>query len=307
MNLAAIDIGSNGARLLICRVLQKKQKPSLKDTEFVRFPLRLGKDVFEKQLISPKKIEEFIDLMQAYKLLMKLHKVDDSMALATSALREARNGQEVLRKIKRLVGIEISIISGEEEAEFTHYIINQYIKPEYNYLHIDVGGGSTELNCYINENKTISNSFDVGAIRSLQQKSTQLALSEMENFIIKNITPFTHNHGLCIGTGGNINKIFKILNKKPEKPILLEEIRSARNYVAAYSMEDRIHKLGLNPDRAETIIPAADIYLRAMEIAKIQYMIVPQVGLRDGMMQRLVERNLFKLPFHVESSPMRDR
>ncbi|TAF64175.1 MAG: phosphatase [Cytophagales bacterium] len=302
MNLAAIDIGSNGARLLINRVLINENKEyEFKSVEYVRFPLRLGEDVFDTQYISPAKELQMQKLMQAFKLLMELHEVEDYLAFATSAIREAKNGAKIVEKIHQQVGIKIEIIDGVKEAEYTHYIIKSQLKEQENYLHIDVGGGSTELNLYANKEKIASKSFEVGSIRNTQDKNFQKTLDQLRKWIVKNILLHDAQPITAIGTGGNINKIFSMVAKKDAKQIHINDIESAKQHIAKYTYEERINLLKLNPDRADTILPAAEIYLTAMKVAGALQMLVPNVGLKDGMMEILWQKNAEKF-FSTQSS-----
>ncbi len=291
INLAAIDIGSNGARLLINRVLTNNNEVSFKNIEYVRFPLRLGEEVFEKQYISDSKQAQILKLMQVFKLLMDLHEVDDYMIIATSALREAKNGQEVVNHVKRAIGLDIQVIEGKMEAEFMHYVIANLIKDKENYLHVDVGGGSTELNFYKDKNKTASQSFEVGSIRNVKTEHFKKTLEVMKKWLNDHVLKNKISSITAIGTGGSINKIYTLAAKKISKPIGIQEIKDIKNYIAKFSYEDRINKLKLNPDRADTVIPATDIYLTAMQSVGALDMIVPNVGLKDGIMQKLLLRN----------------
>jgi exopolyphosphatase/guanosine-5'-triphosphate,3'-diphosphate pyrophosphatase len=292
VNLAAIDIGSNGARLYISRVIEEEPQPTLKQVEYVRFPLRLGKSVFETGKIDKEKQQEMLKLMHAFKLLMDLHQVEDYLALATSAMREASNGLDIAKKIEDRFGLQIQIIDGKQEAEYTGQVIGSLLDADKNYIHIDVGGGSTELNYYIDRQKVATQSYEIGSIRNAQSTSFQEKLKALESWIREQLqvnpspTPL-----MAIGTGGNINKIASMLSKKGDI-LPIDEIRTIRNYVAAFDIPTRIHRLKLNPDRAETLPPAADIYISAMEAAQASQMLVPDVGLKNGIMQALLQKNL---------------
>ena len=302
MKLAAIDIGSNGARLLISNVLKPskalnnlEQAPQalqvvFKDVEYVRFALRLGKDVFKKQRIGKKKQSQLLKLMQSYKLLMELHEVDDYMALATSAFREASNGKEIALWIKQETGINIEIIEGVREAEILNYVIIKQLDKNKNYLHIDVGGGSTEINLYRNKQKLISRSFPLGSIREVED--SMVAMQDMKTWIEKSRKRYfgEQEEIIALGTGGNINKLQNMLNKEDDTLLSQMDMVRALEYLNNFSYDDMINVLELNPDRADTIIPAIKLYIAAMQYAKTDHIIVPKLGLKDGMMEVMYAR-----------------
>jgi exopolyphosphatase/guanosine-5'-triphosphate,3'-diphosphate pyrophosphatase len=287
VKLAAIDIGSNGARMQISSVLNHEGLVRLKKVEYVRFPLRLGHDVFTEGRISPLSEDRMMKLMLSYQLLMELHEVEDFMACATSAMREASNGLEVRERIELRTGIHIQIIDGQREAELVNNVVVQSLG-DGQYLHIDVGGGSTELNIYDRQVKIASKSFKIGTVRLLEGKETKDAWQKMEQWIDRYLDP--HKPVEAVGTGGNINKLFDLSSKLSENSTHLDEMLRMRNYIAGFSLHERIHKLQLNPDRADVIIPASDIYISAMQRAGATIMHVPDVGLKDGILQLLNER-----------------
>lgn len=293
LTLAAIDIGSNAIRIQLSRVTLYEGKITFKKLEYVRFPLRLGQDVFTSGQISEFARKKFLKLMQAFKILIDLYEVDDYMACATSAMRDSSNGPAVIAEVKKTLGLSIEIIDGEREAE----IINKAIFPYMDfqtYLHIDVGGGSTELNLYVAHEKVAAKSFQVGSVRRLSTTENSPVWQEMENWIKKQVK-LNYGKVQAIGTGGNINKVLDMANKKPGKAISLQKIKEVQAYIAGFSMEERINKLQLNPDRADVIIPALDIYMMAMKMAKASSVIVPDSGMKDGMMQLLYEKHQDKL------------
>ncbi|MFC5409435.1 Ppx/GppA phosphatase family protein [Larkinella bovis] len=290
MKIAAIDIGSNAARLQISTVLHVDDVISFKRVEYVRFPLRLGHDVFNYGEITPESEVRTNKLMQVYKLLMELHEVEDYMACATSAMREAANGHKVATRIKELTGIEINIIDGQKEAQLINNVVVQALD-ERQFLHIDVGGGSTELNLYLNRKKVNSKSFKIGSVRLLEGKETKGAWNKMKEWVAENVLP--SQEIVAVGTGGNINKIFNLVSKISDTTTLAE-IERMRNYISGYSLDDRINKLRLNADRADVIIPAADIYIAVMKWAGADTIIVPDLGLKDGIIQLVHERWLKK-------------
>jgi exopolyphosphatase/guanosine-5'-triphosphate,3'-diphosphate pyrophosphatase len=292
LKFAAIDIGSNGARMQISSVLSDEGLVRLKKVEYVRFPLRLGHDVFTEGKISAFSEDRMMKLMLAYQLLMELHEIDDYMACSTSAMREASNGIEVREHIKRRTGIDIQIIDGQIEAELVNNVVVKSLA-EGQYLHIDVGGGSTELNLYQDRIKVNAKSFKLGSVRLLEGKESKNAWSKIQEWIADNVDYSKPIQ--AVGTGGNINKLFDLSSKLTESSTSLSEIQRMRNYIASFSLVDRINKLQLNPDRADVIIPAADIYTSAMKWAGAQIIHVPDVGLKDGMLQLLYDKSQEKL------------
>lgn len=288
MKLAVVDIGSNAIRFQITNVIEYQELVKFKKIEYVRFPLRLGKDVFENGKISPEKEEKFLKLMHAFKLLIELYEVDDYLICATSAMRESENGEEIATKVQDEYKLEINIIDGNQEAEIINLAIQSKLD-EKPYLHIDVGGGSTELNLYINKEKTNSQSFKLGSVRRLGHFDLPEIWEEMEDWIKKHISQKGKNI-TAIGTGGNINKIMELSQKKTGQPVPIGKIEEIQKYLHSYTLEERINFLQLNPDRADVIIPASEIYLAAMRAARAKTIVVPDVGMKDGMIQMLYEK-----------------
>lgn len=289
MRLAAIDIGSNAIRLQITHVTVFKEQIRYKRLEYVRFPLRLGHDVFSTGSLSPASQEKFIKLMHAFKLLLDLYEVDDSYACATSAMRNSDNGALLAAMVKDKIGLDIHIIDGEQEGEMINLSLESYI-PAGHCLHIDVGGGSTELNLFNQKQKVDACSFNIGSVRMLQGKDDPATWQEMKAWIEKRVRK-SQGHVIALGTGGNINKLYGLAKKKPGKLMSLAKIREMKALVEQYSLEERIHVLQLNPDRADVIVPAAEIYIKVMEWALTRSILVPDVGLKDGIMHFLYERN----------------
>ncbi|MBF9253768.1 phosphatase [Pontibacter sp. 172403-2] len=288
MKLAAIDIGSNAARCQISTALNQNGKVIFKRLEYIRYPMRLGDDVFSQGYISEKKVQKFIKLMHAFKLLLEVHEVDHYMICATSAMRSSRNAPEVLQQVQDTLGMEIQVIDGDTEADLVNRVIVSFLD-ERNYLHIDVGGGSTEFNIYVNREKVACQSFEQGSIRHMQGRDSKVLWDSMRRWTEENARKF--NLTRAIGTGGNINKIFEMAGKTTGKPIFRKQIEEVSARIAAMSMEQRLTELLLNPDRADVILPAAEIYLSAMKWARLESMLVPNVGLKDGMLHALYERN----------------
>jgi exopolyphosphatase/guanosine-5'-triphosphate,3'-diphosphate pyrophosphatase len=289
LKLAAIDIGSNAIRLQVSSVLENGPQILFKKLEYIRFPLRLGHDVFGSNRISPKSVATFKKLMKAYKLLLELYEVDDSMFCATSAMRESENGQQVVREVLQELGIEIHIIDGKREAELVNKAIYSYLTDK-TYLHIDVGGGSTELNVYTHGKKIKTRSFKIGSVRILEHKDSPAIWRELEKWV-KDQVKEEFGKVTAVGTGGNISKLFDLSELSPGKPLSLKRLREIKKLVEDHSLEDRIYKLQMNPDRADVIIPASDIYIKIMDWSNAKSIIVPEVGLKDGMMLELFERN----------------
>ncbi|QEM10397.1 ethanolamine ammonia-lyase reactivating factor EutA [Mucilaginibacter rubeus] len=291
MRYAAIDIGSNAVRLLIADIIQNTGSVSFKKNTLIRVPLRLGDDAFIQQHISEKKTTELVKSMVAFRNLMDVYKVTDYLACATSAMREAKNGEEVVKLIKDEANIDIDIIHGSKEASIIYAShAEQNIDKSKNYLYIDVGGGSTELSLFSAGELIVSRSFNIGTIRILDNQDTEETWNEMKDFVRDNTRNFKQLSG--IGTGGNINKLFRLSEEKEDMPLTFAKLRSLYTYLSSFSLKDRINVLGLNQDRADVIIPACEIYLTLMKNANIKNIYVPRVGLVDGIIQTLIEKNL---------------
>lgn len=301
IKLAAIDIGSNAIRLQVTSVISYEEKVTLKKLEYVRFPLRLGQDVFEvtednpTQRIGPERAAKFLKLMKAFKLLIDLYEVDEYLGCATSAMREAENGPELIQQVRNDYDLDLQIIDGDTEAEILNKAMISFLEENKTYLHIDVGGGSTELNLYVNREKIVARSFPIGSVRRLNpRKSLDLVWEEMQQWIKANVKK-EYGKVTAIGTGGNINKVFDLAGKKSGKILPISKVISTRNFIAGHTLEERINKLQLNPDRADVIIPASDIYITAMQWAKSTTILVPNVGLKDGVMHMLYQKYLSKV------------
>lgn len=289
MKLAAIDIGSNAARLLITEVtVNDKGKPLFNKLNLVRVPLRLGFDVFEKAEISPARVSMIMETMQAYKHLLKAYGVTHLKACATSAMRDAANGPDIIKKVKQDAGIDIKIISGDEEASFIYENhIAENLDKEHSYLYIDVGGGSTELTFFADGKLRYKESFNIGTIRLLKNMVTESHWDNMRDHI-KNNTK-SKLPLIAIGSGGNINKVFSISKKKDGKPLSLDLLKDYYKEFSGVSLEDRINIYKLREDRADVIVPALQIYINVMRWADINEIYVPKIGLADGLIQNLFE------------------
>ncbi|MFN8354639.1 MAG: phosphatase [Spirosomataceae bacterium] len=294
MKLGAIDIGSNAARLQISKVLEDDGNVSFKKVEYVRFPLRLGMDVFNTGEISPEGEVRIYKMLYSFRLLMELHEVEDYMICATSAMRESRNTSDIVTRIHGQLGMKIQIIEGAKEAELINNVVVQALHDNHNYLHVDVGGGSTELNLYVERMKVASRSFKIGSVRLLEGKEIKGDWEKMRRWVEDHIDP-RHANVIAVGTGGNINKLFNLSpNKLTDTSISLDELQRLHDYIATFSLKDRIHKLKLNPDRADVIVPASEIYLSAMRWAGAKTMLVPDLGLKDGIIQMVYEKWLHR-------------
>ena len=290
MKLAAIDIGSNAARLLISDVIQNPQgKPDFIKLTLVRVPLRLGFDVFEKGEISPEKKEMLIKTIHSYKLLIDVYQVKHFITAATSAMRDAGNAKYILEQVKNETGIDIKVISGEEEAS---YIYENHVAENLNmdesYLYIDVGGGSTELTFFSDGKLIDKKSFDIGTIRLLKNQVDEVHWNEMKEFIRQKTVGY--HHITAIGSGGNINKVFSLSKRKEGKPLSLELLRNYYKEFSSLSLSQRISLYQLREDRADVIVPALLIYINVMRWAEAEEIFVPKIGLADGLIHILYDR-----------------
>ena len=284
---AAIDIGSNAVRLLISNIIeQDNEDVRFKKNSLVRVPIRLGADVFLNGEISEYNQQRMVDTMKAFSLLIKSHGVVRYKACATSAMREAKNSKSLSDKILKTCGINIDIIDGEEEAAIIAATdLNTFINPNKTYLYVDVGGGSTEFPIIHNGEKIQSRSFKIGTVRLLNDIVKKETWTELEQWITENTK---HYYKIAlIGSGGNINKIFKISRKDSGKPLTYFYLTSYYKMLQSYSYEERITKLNLNQDRADVIIPATRIYLSAMKWSGAKDIYVPKIGLSDGIIKSM--------------------
>lgn len=292
MRLAAIDIGSNAARLLISDItVYKDGSLDFTKVNLVRVPLRLGFDVFETGLISLEKRVELIETMKAFRHLLNVYKVKGFKVCATSAMRDARNAEEIVKEVENQTGIVIKVITGSEEAQIlyeTHLAENMDVKNQY--LYIDVGGGSTEITFFGKNKQVVKQSFDIGTIRLLKDKVEDETWDDMKAYVkkIKSTLPL-----VAIGSGGNINKLFSLSKRKNGKPLTLDLLRDYYKEMNPLSVQDRIHKYGFREDRADVIVPALLIYTSIMRWASINEIYVPQIGLADGLIKLLYQEMSF--------------
>lgn len=291
MRYAAIDIGSNAVRMLIADVIDNNGAISFKKNTLIRVPLRLGDDAFINKHLSDKKADDLVKTMHAFRSLMDVYKVVDYRACATSAMREAKNGAEVVKRVKEEANLDLEIVHGEVEARIIYAShAEQEIDRTKNYLYIDVGGGSTELSLFSAGSLVASRSFNLGTIRILDNQDTEETWNDMREFLREH----TRHHKLIsgIGTGGNINKLYRLSDEKDKQPLTFAKLKSLYNYLESFSLKDRINVLGLNQDRADVIIPASEIYLAVMKWGGIKHIYVPSVGMVDGIIQTLIDKNL---------------
>lgn len=288
MKFASIDIGSNAVRLLIARWTPENVTEPFKRVEFVRVPLRLGDDAFRNKKISKEKKQLLCKAMEAFRLLMDVHGVDDYMACATSAMREAENGKKLVHKIAEEYDIEIDIISGKRESELILRSVKDYFPENGNYLTIDVGGGSTEMTIIEDHVPLFSVSFDIGTVRMLDGSVKEKTWKEAEAWVkehtsrLKKVT--------AIGTSGTMNKLYRMGQQEGDAYISYDNLQNLHKMLRRYTVQERIEKLKLNPDRADVIEPSAFIYLRIMKWAGCEKIYSPSAGLKDGMLLELASR-----------------
>ncbi len=294
MILAAIDIGSNAARLLITEAsVYKDGSVDFTKLNLLRIPLRLGFDVFSNGFISDEKKRKMIDTIKAYKLLMDIYKVEALKACATSAMRDASNGAQVLAEIKKETGIDVSIITGQEEANIiyeTH--IAEKLNTDKSYMYVDVGGGSTEVTLFANNHIVFKESFNIGTIRLLNGSVSDEQWEHMKWYIKNHTKDFQPVE--AIGSGGNINKIFSISKRKEGKPLPLDLLKDYYKELGLNSVEERQHLYNLRSDRADVIVPALQIYIAVMRWANADEIYVPKIGLADGLVKMLYKEMIEK-------------
>jgi exopolyphosphatase/guanosine-5'-triphosphate,3'-diphosphate pyrophosphatase len=296
MKLAAIDIGSNAMRLLLVNVYEGKEGPSFKKADLIRVPIRLGEEAFLTKKLSQEKIDKLLQVMRAFRALLDFYEVDGLRAAATSAMRDASNGLEVAALIQKETGITIEVIDGKTEAQiiFANHIAEE-LEQDKDYLYIDVGGGSTELTLFSKNQVLASRSFNIGTIRMLNNLVSKELWTGFKDWIKE--TTRDHKRPLvAIGSGGNINKLFKMSRRKQSRPLSLDKLKQLHAMLEGYSFEERMRTLGLNPDRADVIVPAARIFMTAMKAAQIDDILVPQIGMADGLIHLLYEDMKAKLP-----------
>ena len=296
VNYAAIDIGSNAVRLLIKSIDREAvQEKKIKKVMMLRVPLRLGFDVFSIGELSEKKVDKLRRLMKAFRQLMKIYDVDDYRAYATSAMRDARNGRMIIKKIEKDTGIRIEIIDGQEEARM---IYNNHIECMEdrlgNYMYVDVGGGSTEINLLTNGELVWSVSYNIGTVRMLSNAVKEGTWQQMEEELMK-VTEGVAAINI-IGSGGNINKLFRLADKKDKKlqRLPVSSLQTVYDVLKPLTPEERVEAFSLKQDRADVIVPAAEIFLKIAEVVHAEYIYVPVIGLSDGIIDNLYAKSLEK-------------
>jgi exopolyphosphatase/guanosine-5'-triphosphate,3'-diphosphate pyrophosphatase len=289
LRLAAIDIGSNAARLLISEVMiNEKGLPDFIKLNLLRVPLRLGFDVFESGEISEPRIRMVVNTMKAYRNLLDVYEVKHLKACATSAMRDARNSDEIIRRVKQETGIEIEVISGDLEASliYENHIAENMDKSE-SYLYVDVGGGSTELTFFSDGRMVFKQSFNIGTIRLLKGMVQDFQWDAMKEFLREKTRG--HKHVTAIGSGGNINKIFSLSKRKEGKPLTLQLLRDYYKELNSYTLEERMRVYMFREDRADVIVPALQIYINVMRWVDCEEIYVPKIGLADGLVHHLYD------------------
>ena len=289
MRIAAIDIGSNAARLLINEVSElKKGKPEFMKLNLLRIPLRLGMDVFSDGKIGPEREKMVLDSMKVFSDLMKIYKVEHYRACATSAMRDAKNGAEIIREVKNTSGIDIEIISGDEEATLIYENhVAEGLDKDFAYLYIDVGGGSTEVTFYENGKMSYENSFNIGTIRLLNRLVTDDQWKEMKEEIRKNIN--SKKPVVAIGSGGNINKVFSMSKTKDGKPMSTAYLKKYYKEMSERTVAERMSKYGLREDRADVLVPALEIFNNVMNWGDISKIFVPKISVADGLIHSIYD------------------
>jgi len=284
---AAIDIGSNAMRLLITNIVEQDGKETqFNKSALIRVPIRLGQDAFTVGEITNENIDRMVDAMEAFRLLMKVYKVEKYKACATSAMREAYNGKEVVEIIKNKSEVDIDIIDGKVEAAIiASSDLHSFLATDKTYLYVDVGGGSTEFSLFSDGKMINSKSFKNGTVRLLNNMVNEIVWIEIEKWIKTNCEPYENI--TLIGSGGNINKLFKLSGKQQDKPLSFLYLNSQYQYLNSLTYEQRIAELGLNTDRADVIIPATQIYLNAMKWSGARQIYVPKIGLSDGIVKAM--------------------
>jgi len=293
MLLASIDIGSNAARLLFANAAMVDGRSRVDKVELVRVPLRLGEEVFNTGIIPRNKINELITTMKAFKLLIDLYRPEKYVACATAAMREARNGADVVKKVKKETGISIKIIDGLKEAEIIRSS-NPYIFPGKNRLtmYVDVGGGSTEVSVVDKDKLVDLRSFQIGTVRMLNRLVQPSEWASLDEWLLQFRDYFSHIN--VIGSGGNINKIVKLFGRQEDNILIINNLKYGIKYISQLSVAERIEQMALRNDRADVILPAAEIYLHIMEIVKAEEILVPRIGLSDGLIHIMFRKLLVK-------------
>ncbi len=282
MLFSSIDIGSNAVRLLFANVFESKAGPVTEKASLIRIPLRLGFDVFNGGMISQQRADDLVKTMQAFKLLIDVYQPAGYRVAATSAMREAANNREVLDRVKQETGMEIGMIDGIEEANIISSLSNVFVNKNFSKtLYIDVGGGSTELSVLEGERFITSNSFKIGTIRLLADKVEESEWEQLRKWLQQFKADFGRMN--CIGSGGNINKITKLYGHAINNMITFDQLVYAYKQLNTMPLAARIERMGLRPDRADVIVPAARIFIRILKWTGLGVVIAPRIGLADGL------------------------
>ncbi len=291
MKFGAIDIGSNAVRLLIADVIETEDDLRIKKLSLTRVPIRLGASVFDKGFISSSKAKRLAKTMKAFRYLMDVYNVKDFKACATSAMREASNSEEVINRVKYYAGVDVDVIDGRAEADLIFSTFKtQNLDPSRKYLYIDVGGGSTEITLLHNGKRLNARSFKIGTVRVLKGGVKQSVWNEMEEWVKEIVGD--GKEVIAIGTGGNVNRLFKISRLNYGELMEYDELVEVHEYVKSLSFEQRMIKLNLRSDRADVIVPAGEIYCKVLKAASIHRMSVPKIGLSDGIALYLYRQHL---------------
>lgn len=286
MLFGSIDIGSNAVRLLFANAFDQDGQICVEKATLLRIPVRLGKDVFKYGRITDERAEDLVKTLQAFKLILEVYKPVDFLACATSAMREAVNGDGVIEKVKRETGLKIKLIDGLEEARIIRNTNKIPLNPDYKLsMFIDVGGGSTEISFSGADGKIDLRSFKIGTIRLLEDKVKSEEWQRMYDFLDHYKKHFGKIH--CIGSGGNINKINKLYGRPEDSLLIFNNLQYAYKHLTSYSYQERINKLGLRPDRADVIVPAAQIFMKILSHVNAKEVLVPKIGLADGIIYKL--------------------
>jgi exopolyphosphatase / guanosine-5'-triphosphate,3'-diphosphate pyrophosphatase len=290
LKFAAIDIGSNAVRLLFMNVIEDNPEVYFKKSELIRMPVRLGEDAFYNDgVIRPEKIESLMHTIAAFKHLMIVQDVVSYRACATSAMREAANSNFIIEYIKDRTGVSVDVIDGQEEAELVYSNrIVEMINNEKSYLYVDVGGGSTEITLFSNKKAITSGSFNIGTIRFLNGEVSQNEFTRMKVFL-KELTAKYKPIDL-IGSGGNINKVFRLSGRKDGVPLTYKKLKDIYTFLGSFTIEERIKELGFNPDRADVIMPATELFLKIMKWTRAKKILVPKIGVSDGIVHQLYNK-----------------
>lgn len=291
-NYAAIDIGSNAVRLLIKEIKEEQGKAHFSKVLMLRVPLRLGFDVFDIGKISEKKEKNMIRLMKAFRHLMKIYDVKHCRACATSAMRDAKNGMDIIKQIEKKTGVHIDIIDGQEEAKIIYNNHVEHMEDQKgNYMYVDVGGGSTEINLLSEGQLVCSRSYNIGTVRMLNNAVKDSEWERLKNDLAELAKSYPQTN--IIGSGGNINKLYRLADKKNKKKMTMQisVLQELHTRLKALSLEERMEQFGMKPDRADVIIPAGEIFLTIANIIGASYIHVPVIGLSDGIIDELYLQN----------------